>query len=184
MDDWDKALHAFETLYGRKDKQEENDPNTFRLQNQFSLRRIPLDTLETFDVQSRGQPAMTLRLNEARTNKRFIDTLYSLVPADSNTVEELPVVMEYKPDLRYLVIKDISIKRIWKEKYEQMKTTSIFRKEHAQAQSLSAAYLNPENILKRVNFKLTETEQETADTNEPDQAAETKRQNGESEAET
>jgi hypothetical protein len=193
MDDWDKAIGAFETLYGRKDK-EENDPNTFKLQNETGLRRIPLDTLEALIIQSRGRPAMAMRLNDAWINKRFVDKLYGLVPADSNTVEALPVVMEYRPDLKYYVIKDISIKRLWKEKYEQMKKQEIAIREHALSQSLAAVCFSPENVLKRVNFKLIKTEDETTDVDEREQSlpgpgeqgqpAATEDQHSESEAES
>ena len=79
-------------------------------------------------------------------------------------------MMEYKPGLKYLVIKDISVKRIWKEQYDQMKTMSTFRQENGQSQSLAAVHFNPANILKRVNFEVVETRQETADANEPEQA--------------
>ncbi|MFC1636553.1 hypothetical protein ACFL5Z_17110, partial [Planctomycetota bacterium] len=170
MEDWDKATGVFEKLYGQYEGREENDPNAFRLQNEIGLRRMSLDILETLAIQNEGQPAMTLRLNEIKNNKRYIDKLYSLVPADSNTVEALPVMMEYKPDLKYLVIKDISIKRIWKEQYDQMKTMNTFRQENGLSQSLAAVHFNPANILKRVNFELVETEQDTADANEPGQS--------------
>ena len=170
MDDWDKATGVFEKLYGRYEGREENDPNAFRLQNEIGLRRVSLDILETLAIQNQGRPAMGLRLNEIKNNKRYADQLYSLVPADSNTVEELPVMMEYKPDLKVLVIKDISIKRMWKEQYDQVKAMSTFRQENGQSQSLAAVHFNPANILKRVNFELVETEQDTADANEPEQS--------------
>lgn len=170
MESWDKAISVFEQLYDRKENRKENDPNTFRLQNETGLRRIPLDIMETLAEQNQGRPAMSLRLNDLKINKRFVDKLYSLVPPDSNSVEALPVVMEYKPDLKYLVIKDISIKRIWKEQYDQMKTESLFRQENAQSQALAAIHFNPANVLKRMNFKMIKTRQETADTNEPEQS--------------
>ncbi|OHB79682.1 MAG: hypothetical protein A2Z25_05160 [Planctomycetes bacterium RBG_16_55_9] len=170
MDGWDKAIGVFEKLYGQAARRDPNDPNAFRLQNQVGLRRVSLETLETLAVQSQGQPAMKLRLNEIERDRLFIDKLYSLVPPDSNTVEALPVVMEYKPDLKYLVIKNISVNRLWKERFEQMKTASIFREGHAQSQSLAAVFFNPANVLKRVNFKLLETRDQATDANEPGQA--------------
>jgi len=170
MEDWDKALNVFEKLYGPHAKKEENDPNTFRVQHEIGLRRMSQNLMETLLLQNQGRPAVELSLKDAEKNKQFIDKLFSLVPADSNTVEELPVLMEHKPDLKVLVVKDISIKRIWKEQYDQMKTMSIFRQENAQSQSLAAVHFNPANILKRVNFKIVETKQETADVNEPEQS--------------
>lgn len=168
MNDWDSAVNVFEKLYGQHENREENDPNTFRVQNETGLRRIPLDILETLTIQNEGQPAMAIRLNDIKSNKLYVDALYSLVPPDSNTVEELPVMMEHKPDLKVLVIKDISVKRIWKEQYEQVKTESIFRQTNALAQGLAIVHFNPANILKRMNFKLVETKEETPDANEPE----------------
>ena len=170
MEDWGKALSVFERLYGQHENKEENDPNTFRVQHEIGLRRMSLSIMETLFLQNEGRPAVALSLSDAEKNKQFVDTLFSLVPADSNTVEELPVLMEHKPDLKVLVIKNISIKRIWKEQYDQMKTMSIFRQENAQSQSLAAVHFNPANILKRVNFEIVETRQDPADANEPEQA--------------
>jgi hypothetical protein len=167
MDDWDKAVGVFERLYGQVEQREEGDPNTFRVQDQTGLRRLSLGLLETLAVQNQGRPAMELRLNEIKQNKLYVDQLFALVPPDSNTVEALPVVMEFRPDLKVFVIKDISIKRIWKEQYEQKKTTRTFEQEQARSQSLAAVYFNPANILKRTNFKLIETREETADANAP-----------------
>jgi hypothetical protein len=169
MDGWDKALGVFEKLYGRGSDPNDNDPNVFSLRNNTGMRRLSPITLQALAVQSRGQPTMTLRLPDIERNNLFANKLYNLVPADSNTVENLPVVMEFKPDFQYLVIKDISIKRLWKERYEEMKTAKIFGLEHVETQSLAAVFFNPANILKRVNFKQVEGKGETADANEPNE---------------
>ncbi|MEJ2705104.1 MAG: hypothetical protein P8Z79_21915, partial [Sedimentisphaerales bacterium] len=169
MDGWDKATGVFEKLYGRGGDPNDNEPNTFSLQSNTGMRRISPATLQALSIQSRGQPAMTLRLPDIERNNLFINRLYNLVPADSNTIENLPVVTEFKPDFQFLVIKNISVKRLWKERYEQAKIQTIFGQEHAQSQSLSAIFLNPANILKRVDFKQVGGKEETADVNEPNE---------------
>ena len=87
-------------------------------------------------------------------------------PAVSGTAT-LPLVMEFKPDMSYYVIKDISVKRLFKEDFEKMKATRLFREDYIQSQSLAVIHFNPENILKRMNFKAAESEEETADANTP-----------------
>lgn len=161
---WDKALSTFEERYGAKDP---NKPDVFKLQNLTGLRRMSLATLETLAVQGQGNPSAAFFLNESRKNRLFVDKLCELVPADANTAEALPVVMEFKPDMRYFAIKDIAIKRLWKEDYEQAKPMQLFGEEHAQAQSLAAIHFNPENILKRMRFRSIEPDGETADANTP-----------------
>ena len=166
-DGWDNALNQFNELYGQNETKDEDDPNAFMLQTSTGLRRISTATLETLTVQSRGDPAAQFFVNERKKIARFIDQLYSLVPQDSNSVDDLPLVMEFKPDMSYYVIKNISVKRLWKEDYEKIKPMRLFREDHIQSQSLAAIHFNPENILKRMNFRLAETDEETADANKP-----------------
>ncbi len=161
---WEKALSTFEELYGDKDP---NKPDVFRLQNVPGLRRMPLATLETLAVQYQGDPRAASFLNDSRRNRLFVDKLYALVPPDANTVEALPVLMEFKPDMRYFVIKDISVKRLYKEQYDKVKAMQLFTEEHAQAQSLAAVHFNPANILKRMQFRAVGADGEPVEPNAP-----------------
>ena len=86
---------------------------------------------------------------------------------DSLTSKSLPLVMEFKPDMSYYVIRNISIKRLWKEDFEKMKATRLFREDYVQSQSLAVIHFNPENILKRMNFRFIRTQEDTADANTP-----------------
>jgi hypothetical protein len=166
-DGWESALDKFNELYKQQGKQDETDPNTFRLQNLRDMRRISSATLETLTVQSQGNPGTLAFLNESQNNRLFVNQLYSLVPRDSNTVEGLPLAMEFKPDMSYYVIKDISVKRLYKEAYDSIKVMRLYREDHIQSQSLAAVHFNPENILKRMNFRSVEAEERPADANTP-----------------
>ncbi len=161
---WDKATSTFEERYGEKDP---NKPKVFKLQNLTGMRRVSLATLEAVAVQGQGDPSAAFFLNESRKSRLLMDKLYDLVPADANTAKALPAVIEFKPDMRYLAIKDISVKRLWKEDYEQAKPMQLFGDEYAQAQSLAAIHFNPENVLKRMHFKFVKSETQTTDANAP-----------------
>jgi hypothetical protein len=165
-DGWDSALAQFNKLY-KQPEQQDDDPNAFSLQPLMGLRRMSQATLETLAVQSQGNPAALSFLNEREKQRQFVDQLYSLVPPDKNTVEALPVVMEFKPDMSYYVVKNISVTRLWKEDYEKIKAMRSFREDHVQSQSLAAVHFNPENIFKRMNFRPAETDEEPADTTTP-----------------
>ena len=164
-DGWDGALDKFNELYGQNEKQNEGDPNVFSLQTSTGMRRMPKAALETLAIQSQGNPSAQADLNELKKHSLFVDQLYSLVPQDSNSVEAPPIVMEFKPDLSYFVIKNISVKRLWQQEYEKTKPMRLLREDHIQTQSLAAIHFNPENILKRMNFRPAELE--PADANEP-----------------
>ncbi|KPL23116.1 MAG: hypothetical protein AMJ75_06710 [Phycisphaerae bacterium SM1_79] len=166
-DDWDSALAQFNTLYGQQAKEQPDDPNVFRLQNISDLRRISRAALETLSVQSQGDPVAPFFLNDRKKQRQFVNQLYSLVPQDSNSVDDLPVVMEFKPDMSYYVIKNISIRRLWKEQYEQIKAQRLYQEDHVQSQSLAAVHFNPENILKRMDFRAAGADQQAQDANVP-----------------
>jgi len=166
-DGWASAINKFNELYGQLLEREENDPNAFQLQNFSDMQRISKADLETFAAQGQGDPAIPFYLNDTKINQQFVDQLYSLVPQDSFTAESLPLLMEFKPDMSYYVIKNISVKRLWKEDFEKMKATRLFREDYVQSQSMAIIHFNPENILKRMNFRFIRTEEETADANTP-----------------
>jgi hypothetical protein len=164
---WTSAIKKFEELYGQLQQRDVNEPNAFRLQNYPGMQRISKANLETLALQGRGDPVTPFFLNESKVNQQFVDQLYSLVPPDKDTVESLPLVMEFKPDMSYYVIKDISVNRLYQENYEKMKAARLFREDYIQSQSLAAIHFNPENILKRMNFRAAGTEEQTADANTP-----------------
>jgi hypothetical protein len=167
-ENWTNAVNKFEELYGHLQKRDPNDPNVFRLENYPGMRRMLKANLQALALQGRGDPMTPFYLTESKTNKRFIDKLYSLIPPDKDRAEPLPVVMEFEPDMSYYVVKDLSVKRIYQEDFETSKATRLFREDYIQSQSLAAIHFNPENILKRMNFRAAGAgDEETADANAP-----------------
>ena len=70
--------------------------------------------------------------------------------------------------MSFYCIKDLSIKRLWKEDYDKIKARRLFTEDTVQSQSLAAVYFNPENILMRMNIKLVEAEEESEETSSPE----------------
>jgi hypothetical protein len=118
-------------------------------------------------VQTDGKPAAQSFLNERKKHRRFVDRLYSLLPQDSNTVDTVPLIIEYKPDMSYYCLKNISVKRLGQEEYEKLKAMRLYREDHIQSQSLTAVHFNPENILKRMDFRQARQDEEPEDANAP-----------------
>jgi len=166
---WKKTIDKFNEIYGKKT---DKDPNTvelsieeerlaepFKMQNLTGIRRIPKAALQTAKAQSAGNPAANAFLKARKRQQRFTEKLYSLVPQDSNSVEDLPLIMEFKPDMSYYCIKNLSVNRLSLQDYEKIKATKLQAEDYIQSQSLAAVHLNPENILKRMNFRPAKTEE-------------------------
>jgi hypothetical protein len=167
---WESTVDKFNKLYRQQDKQSGKDANVFELQNLTNLRRISGMELETAALQSAGNPARRLLVNRAEKESQLVGQLYSLVPQDSNTVDTLPLVMEFKPDMSYYCLKNISVKHIEQEQYDKIKAARVYKEDFIQSQSLAPVYFNPENILKRTNFRLVEKDKEPADINTPSES--------------
>jgi hypothetical protein len=166
-DGWDNALNKFNKLYRRQDEQDEKDPNAFKLQNLKNLRRSSSMDLETIALQNTGNPAARLFINRAKKEGCLVDRLYSLVPQDSNTIDTLPLVTEFKPGMSYYCLKNLTVKRLDQEQYDRIKSVYDYQEDFIQSQSLAPVHFNPENILKRMNFVLLKDDKAPADMNTP-----------------
>jgi hypothetical protein len=184
-DGWESTIEKFNELYGQHGGDDGNDPNlsgtegseeTFMLESASNLQRISRETIERLALQSEGNPGAPLFVNEAqrwlsvidaKTTKQFIGQLYSLVPQDSNSIDNLPQPMECKPDMSYYCIRNLRVRRVFLEEYEQVKPMQVYKEEHIQSQSLAAVHFNPENILKRNNFRWTTEKKPVTDANTP-----------------
>ena len=175
-DGWDSTIDKFNELYGKENTSDPNDPDAsenvtepFKLQNLVGMRRISKATIQTLAAHSAGNPAAPLFLNGRKKQQRFIEKLYSLVPQDSNSVDTVPLLMEFKPDMSFYCIKNLSVQRISLQEYEKIKAMQLQREDYIQSESMVAVHFNPENVLKRMNFKPAKTE-ESEDANTPEES--------------
>jgi hypothetical protein len=184
-DGWEGTVEKFNELYKKQGAQDESDPNIsadpnairgpnepFKLDSLTNLRRISRERIGRLAIQGQGNPAAELFVNRAKVEGQFASQLYSLVPQDSNSVGNLPRPVEFKPDMNYYCIKEIRVRRVTREEYEQIKPIQAYQQEYVQSQSLAAVHFNPENILKRVNFRWVRETERPADANEPPESEE------------
>ncbi|UCG56062.1 MAG: hypothetical protein JSU70_14460 [Phycisphaerales bacterium] len=173
QDGWENALGQFNKLYGEQAKQDPNDdPNAFKMENLTGLRRISRGQLATLQAHSAGDPSQAVLTREAKAEQQFIEQLYSLVPLDSNSVENLPLIMEFKPNMSLYCLKHLSVERLGQEQYEKLKAVRLYREDQVQSQSLALVHFNPENIVKRMNLRSASESEKPADANATTQAKE------------
>ena len=170
---WENAVEKFNDLYRRQNIKDEGDPNdedavdVFKLEKLTNLQRISRKTIEALVMQSIGNPTAQFLVDSVKKESRLRSQLYSLVPQDSNTVDTLPLVLEFKPNMSYYCLKNISVKRLNRDEYEKIKALQVYKEDIVQSQSMAAVHFNPENILKRMNFKPVTEDEKAADTNVP-----------------
>jgi hypothetical protein len=169
-DGWENAVDKFNELYEQQDMQSGKDANAFTLQNLTNLRRTSSMEMETVALQNAGNPARRLLVNRAKKENQLVNQFYSLVPQDSNTIDALPLVIEFKPDMSYYCLKNISVKRLEQEQYDKIKAVQNYKEDFIQSQAMAPVHFNPENILKRMSFRLVEEDKEPPDNNTPSES--------------
>ena len=170
---WQGAIDKFNQLYGRTNSQEVGSSDVFRLQNLTGLPRISMADLATVAARSAGSPVAERSLDAAEKERQFRVLLYSLVPQDANSLDTVPKIIEFKPDLSYYCLKNISVKRLTQDEYEKLKVVSFYKEEVIQSQSLAVVHFKPENILKRIRFRWIKELEEPAEANTPASADDT-----------
>ena len=155
-DGWDSAVTEYNKQYGAQAKEDPNDPDVFEVQYLTGLRRISAEQLQVIAIQAAGNPAASEYIRRLGVERRFMDRLYSLIPADKDSVTEVPLVMEFKPDQSYYCLRSLSIQRLNELEFQSLRPMLLSREEHAESQSLSVVHFNPENILKRMAFRYAE----------------------------
>jgi len=158
---WDSAISLFNKLYGDLAKEKPDDPNAFAVDNLNGLQRISEADLQVLAAQVANNPAARAIMNSAEAQAQFVERLLAL-PEEGAA----PTVVEFKPNRSYYVLKSLTRDRINQQEFQQIKGMLLAREEAAQAQSLTVVHLNPENILKRMNFRFAQP----ADTPAEDQA--------------
>jgi len=164
-DGWDSAIEKLNKYYltiNKEVKKEGNEtPDYFSLQTRTNLRRISSQDMFTLRNRYQGDPLGRELLNRTNIERLLIDQFYGLVSDDANDLNK-PAVVEFRPGLGYYCVKDIVIHRMYQEQFDFTKGREIMRSSFDNGQTLALTFYNPENILKRANFQLTEQREEQA----------------------
>ena len=166
---WEKAVKTFNRRYSPK------DPNTFKIQKFTNLARESTADLLAIAISNQSNPEARFLLSQSKKEQRLRDHIYSLVPSDANTIENLPLITESKQEMSYLCIKDIKVKRIDLADYQAAKALYTYHTENINSQAMAAVHFNPDNILKRMKFKWL-TDQQPQPAADPDSAENTEEQ--------
>jgi hypothetical protein len=170
-DGWDRAVAQFNQLYGAQAKAEPNDPNVFAVERQMGLQRISEADLQVLAAQVGRNPAAPIVLNQARNESQFVERLYSLIPAQSTTPPQMPLLAEFQPTQSYYAVKSLSVQRLTREDFQKSKGMVTLREEYSQIESLAAVHFSPENIVQRLHFRFAQPTDEagTGEANEAKQ---------------
>ncbi len=151
-DGWEDATKKFNELYGPQATSDPNDPNVFDSQNLYGRRRISTDRLDLMATQFDSFPGSAELIRQRKIDARFTARLFDQAPETPRAAQS-PKVMEFKPEQSFYCIKNITVNPLNQQQFTNMKGRLLSIQSHTETQSLAAVHLNPQNIIKRMNFK-------------------------------
>lgn len=164
---WESTVDKFNELYASSEQA--GEPNAadepegpFRLTNQTGMARISNAAIQTLKVRNEGDAMGQAFIYRRIMESKLIEKLYSLVPPDSNSLDTVPVIVEFAPGMGFYCIKELSVGRLYREDYELIKARQAYMADLGQAQTLAAVHYNPENIVKRMDFRAVKSDEQTA----------------------
>ena len=164
---WENTIDEFNKLYADSKKPDGEDQDELKLQHLADVQRISDKGIDTLIMKKDYSPTKWWLVNEVKIERLLIDRLHALIPEDSNTPETLPVVLEFKPDKSCYCLKALTVNRLDRQQYNTIKAARTYREDFLQSQSLAPVHFNPENILKRMNFRMAKEDKTSADVNTP-----------------
>ena len=166
-EDWEAASKSFNESLGKKN----DDPNMFDINHGNNLRKLPDTIMDVHSIQKAGDPIASFVIRENKKLSKKRDMFFSLIGKDKDEAENMPAVMELKSDRAYLAVKSVTLNRLVNEAFEANKAYRGYMQDFIESQTLAPVFLNPENILKRMDYRRV-IEDEVSDTNETAESGE------------
>ena len=148
-DGWEAAAKNFNESLGKKN----NDPNMFDIDYGNNLRKLPDAIMDVYNIQKAGDATAPFSLRENKKLSKKRDMFFSLIGKDKDEAENVPTVMELKSDRSYLAIKSVKLNRLVNEMFEANKAYRVYMQDFIESQTFAPVFFNPDNILKRMDYR-------------------------------
>jgi hypothetical protein len=170
---WDQAITFYNQRYAR-DEQEQRQTEEISLEKMNMRTRNSLEYIERMEAVLADIPFGPASLQTLIQNKLQADRFYDLLPKGKTEALDIRSIVPFKPAAVYYVVKDISRTSVTRQEYQQKKSFTAFDLDMTAADSLSIVHFMPENILKRMNYRLAKNEENTeSDDNQQSEKPET-----------
>ncbi|MBN1788752.1 MAG: hypothetical protein JW806_10230 [Sedimentisphaerales bacterium] len=151
---WDKAVDKYNSLCPAKGLL--NTQKTFETKSWNQKRRLSQVDIETVKLSMSQSPIAEEFIKKNITNAALVNKFYSLLEPQQTKIENVPVVVEFEPQLACYVVKSFSRQPETVQNYEQTRQRIAFREDYIITQSIAVEYLMPENITKRAGLRIAD----------------------------
>ena len=150
---WDKALAAVNKQYGIAPAEANMPVDTFKLEPLKGLRRISEQEVKIMQARAAHDPVQSIYVKKYAQQKQLIDKFYSLLEPEKTVATNVPLLVEYKPEMGYYVIKSMSRTTVDPATYQKVKSQIALMQDYIHGQSLGFEHFRADNIVKRMKFE-------------------------------
>ncbi|MBN1817982.1 MAG: hypothetical protein JW828_11530 [Sedimentisphaerales bacterium] len=160
-DDWDKAVTAYNEKYAKDD-----DNHKIALDKLRDRNRTTMLEIQKMKQMIREYPVAASYYEETLQTGQLLERLLPLIP-DGQTEAQAALnrVLEFEPSRVVYAIKSVTRKPVTIQDYVKAKPLASYQIDAAISDTLSVVHFNPENVLKRMEFKVVD-EEETSSSSE------------------
>lgn len=147
---WDQGVKTYNETY---------DPDIY-VDSLKQQQRIAPAEMAIMRQHMQDNPSLARRMQTQVINGMLTNELHSLLPAEGESTGTVQQVMAFEPRAAYYVVKEVVRKPATTEDYLEDKATTALQLNSMLSPELALIHFNPENILKRMDFKLMKQDPE------------------------
>jgi hypothetical protein len=152
IDNWQAKVDELNKQYPKGPEKAPEESNNFAFVNLMDQRQIPETRVYTIELYAQGEPALGIELFNVLKQRLFLEQLFALSKSEPNG-PKTPLVWEFAGDMSYYCIKNISLNQVYDNQYLSQKVQRMYYEDIFRSQGLALVFYNPDNILKRNNFR-------------------------------
>ncbi|MDD5010804.1 MAG: hypothetical protein PHQ00_01640, partial [Phycisphaerae bacterium] len=161
---WESALQKINASSGKKDVAKTE--KKFAVQNWENRNRISQMEIEMTKTKTAGLTGTGSIVNESIIYAKLINMFYRKSLEIQAAKEELPLIIDFEPQLSCYAVKNLTCNFGTIEEYEAVRSELAFQQDYLISQSMAIEHFMPDNILKRLNLRPAQMQDESADSND------------------
>ena len=129
------------------------DLKTFEIQHMDGQARTSQADIELIRLHTAYVPGTEKALSQSIIRGLMIDAFYSRLKDNQTEANDVPLVIEFKPQLDCYAVKSLRRNPVTTQDYERSRQQTAFMEDYVLSQSMAFEHFMPDNIIKRLNFR-------------------------------
>jgi len=161
---WESALQKLGASSGKKDAAKTE--KKFAVQSWENRNRVSQMEIEMTKTKTAGLTGAGSIVKESIIYAKLINIFYQKSLDIQAAKEELPLIIDFGPQLSCYAVKNLTCGFGTIEEYESVRPELAFQQDYVISQSMAIEHFMPDNVMRRLNLRPAQTPEKSADSND------------------